>query len=134
MKKFLAVALCSGALVGAPAVYAQAAAGAGGHGGGDGVGTTSPHAPVTPSQTETSQGAVVTPPPLDRSGNPEHVSEKRPNTGNGTGQSGAAGDSGTAPGTGGQDGTGTGTGSGTGTGDGASGDGSGSGGSSGGGN
>src|SRR5690554_1768147 len=118
MKKLLAVALCSGALVGAPAVFAQAS-GNSSHGGGGSTESSTDNPPLTPSQTQTSQGAVANPPPLDRSGNPEHVSEKRPNTGEtGSGTSGT----GASTGAGGQGSAGNG--SGTGTGSGAAGGGS----------
>jgi len=132
MNKLFAVMLCSGALMGAPAVFAQATGNNSGNGGGGAPQASTDHPPLTPSQTETSQGAIVNPPPLDRSGDPEHVSEKEGATGNGAGASGAAaGGSGAAPGTGGQDGgataagnagasgtggTGTGTGAGSGSG------------------
>lgn len=128
MNKLFAVMLCSGALMGAPAVFAQATGNNSGNGGGGAPQASTDHPPLTPSQTETSQGAIANPPPLDRSGNPEHVSEKKGATGNGAGTSDAA------PGAGGQDsgataagnagasgtgGTGTGTGTGSGSGSGA---------------
>lgn len=103
MRKVLAVALCSGALVGAPAAFAQTASSTTHGGGSNELGTTNPPAP---GHTDPSQGTVTTPPPLDRSGNPDHVNEKRPNTGNGSGTSGATGG---AAGTGGQDGAGSGS-------------------------
>lgn len=110
MKKLLAVALCSTALIGAPVVYAQAS---GADGGGTGS-SPAPHSsnspPLTPSQTETSEGAIVNPPPLDRSGNAEHVSEKEGNTGDGNGDSAASNGGGNdgADSTGGGDGSGAG--------------------------
>lgn len=109
MKKLLAVALCSGALVGAPAAFAQTASSTTHGGGSNELGTTNPPAP---GHTDPSQGTVTTPPPLDRSGNPDHVSEKRPNTGNGSGTSGATGG---AAGTGGQGGAGSGASGGSGS-------------------
>ena len=132
MKKSLAAVLCSTALIAAPAAFAQTT----GHGGGPDTGTpgnghtaSSTTPPLTPSQTETSEGAIVNPPPLDRSGNPEHVSDKEEgNTGVGDPSGADAGENGgSGPGDGGQDGNGTGPGTGD-AGD-AGGSGSGSGGS-----
>ncbi len=76
MKKLIAAALSSTALLAAPAIFAQTA-GSGENTGGDG-GLNQPGGtpPLTPSQVETSDGAVHIPPPLDRSGNAKHVSEK----------------------------------------------------------
>ena len=77
MKKFIAAALSSTALLAAPAVFAQAGSSSGDNTGGDG-GLNQPGGtpPLTPSQVETSDGAVHIPPPLDHSGNAKHVSEK----------------------------------------------------------
>ena len=139
MKKLIAAALSSTALLAAPAVFANSGA----HGtttGGD-VDTTNPNAanpPLTPSQVETSDGAVHVPPPLDRSGNAKHVTEKGPSkgggdhggtqsSGQGTGTSGSAGDGGTSTGTG-STGAGAGSGAGAGAGAGAGGSGAGTGG------
>ena len=77
MKKLIAVALSSTALLAAPAVFAQAGApgtNTGGDGGVASPSTTNP--PVTPSQMETSEGAAYNPPPIDHSGNPQHVTDK----------------------------------------------------------
>lgn len=147
MKKLIAVALSSTALLASPAIFAQTTAPA--STGGQGTGVGNENAPLTPSQTQTSEGAVYNPPPIDHSGNAKHLTDKGM-----TGKDGDSGSMGTdsgnnggtgGPGTGGTgDGTGTGTGgdgTGTGTGNdgtggagaGAGGDGS-SGGGSGGGN
>lgn len=134
MKKLIAVALSSTALLAAPGIFAQtaqmekSAAHTGGH-------TTKPEtAPLTPSQVQTSEGAAYNQPPLDRSGNPTHVSEKGPGTGQGEGQTGNDAGTGAAGGAAGDAGSGSsGTGSSGGDG-GAAGSGSGSSGGSGGGN
>lgn len=107
MKRFLTIAVCTGALMGVPVVYGQATPGNSGNGGGGS--TTSSSMQPMPHQAETSQGAVVNPPPLDRSGNPTHVSDKQPNTGNGSGDAGAAADNGADSGGDGQNGSGMGS-------------------------
>lgn len=124
MKKFIAAALSSTALLAAPAVFANSDA----HGtntGGD-VDTTNPNAsnpPLTPSQVETSEGAVHIPPPLDRSGNAKHVSEKGLSKGGGDHMGSQSGDqgTGTSGGTAGDGAAGSGTGAGSGAGAGAAG-------------
>src|SRR5690606_13000825 len=135
MKKSLAVAICSAALAAAPSVFAQtggSGSGTSGSGGGDGsgMGTTSQQAPLTPSQTETSRGAVTNPPNVTPGGD-THVSDREgaANTGNGSGHgsTGASNDSGSAGGSGMGSGSGNGTGSGSGSGGSGSGNGAGSG-------
>jgi len=110
MKKSLAVLLCSSAMVLAPG-FAFASSGGGGNGGGtaggegQGVNTTSGNPPLTPSQTETSEGAAVKSPPLKHDG--KYVTQKKDHTeaaggSGGTGQS--SGGSGDGPGTAGGEG------------------------------
>lgn len=136
MKKLIAVAISSTALLAAPGIFAQtaqmdkSAAHTGGHT------TKSDTVPLTPSQVQTSEGAAYNQPPLDRSGHPTHVSEKGPGTGTGQGEGQTGNDAGTgaAGGAAGDAGSGSsGTGSSGGDG-GAAGSGSGSSGGSGGGN
>ena len=124
MKSLLAAALSSAALIASPVVLAQAS-GTGPSGpasGGEGAGTlapSTPHPPLTPSQTETSEGVVTNPPPIVPGGAP-HVSER------GGKVPGGDGPSGTAPGASGNTGNDAGSGMGSG---GANGAGSGAGGS-----
>lgn len=115
MKKLIAVALSSTALLAAPAVFAQATApgtNMGGDGGMSSPGMSNP--PLTPSQMETSEGAIYNPPPIDHSGNPEHVTDKDISDGGGDTDNGSVGD-------------GNGSASGSGSGDTAAGDASGAG-------
>src|SRR5690606_35511837 len=84
MKKLIAVALSSTALLASPAIFAQTTAPA--STGGQGTGVGNENAPLTPSQTQTSEGAVYNPPPIDRSGNAKHLTDK--------GMTGKDGDSG----------------------------------------
>lgn len=88
MKKLIAAAISSSALFIAPLALAQSAGagmGTGGDGGVSRPAMSSP--PVTPSQLETSEGAIYNPPPIDHSGNPRHVTDKDDSDGGGdTGQ------------------------------------------------
>lgn len=76
MNKILAAAICSTAMMAVgPTVYAQMGSSGTNQGTGGPTMSTSPNPPLTPSQVESSAGSISNPPPLDRSGNPRHVSE-----------------------------------------------------------
>lgn len=126
MKKLIAAALSSTALLAAPAVFAQTSGAAGnapGTSAGSGSINDNRGAPLTPSQVETSEGAVYNPPPIDQSGAAQHLSAKGM-TGNDT----AVGNDGSATGDdGGQTGAGTGGADGSGVGDAGAADGAGAG-------
>lgn len=96
MKKLLAAALSSTALLAAPAIFAQT----GMQGGDGGMSQTPQSPPLTPSQVETSEGAIYNPPPIDHSGNAEHVTEKDPSDGGGDTSSSGTGDDGSDAGNG----------------------------------
>lgn len=131
MKKLIAAAISSSALFVAPLALAQSAGagmGTGGDGGVSRPAMSSP--PVTPSQLETSEGAIYNPPPIDHSGNPRHVTDKDDSDGGGdTGQNSVGDMNGEAEGagesaagsSGGDAGTGEGTGAGADAGAGAGG-------------
>ncbi len=74
MNRFFAAALCSTAMILGPVAYAQTGASGTNEGSGGPYTTTNP--PLTPSQVETSEGSISNPPPIDRSGNPQHVTDK----------------------------------------------------------
>lgn len=92
MNKLVAAALCSTAMLVGPAVFAQTGASGTNEGTGGPYTTTNP--PLTPSQMETSEGSISNPPPLDRSGNPQHVTDKDNSSGTSDGgdMSGLGGD------------------------------------------
>lgn len=121
MKKLLAVVLSSTALAVSPVVFAQASTAGGGTTGQDGNPAPDTYQPpLTPSQTETSEGATYNPPPIDHSGDPEHVTEKDVSDGGGDPGDGSGGqgigDNGSGPGDGSDAGNGTGDGADAGTG------------------
>lgn len=93
MNKLVAAALCSTAMLVGPAVYAQMTGGSATNEGTGGPYTTT-NPPLTPSQVETSEGSISNPPPIDRSGNPQHVTDKDNSSGTGDGgdMSGLGGD------------------------------------------